>query len=236
MNGLRLRHTLWIWGVLAWTSAMGQVVINELVASNSMLVEDPDFNQSSDWVELFNAGSDAVDVSGWHLTDNANDTTKWTFPAGTVLEPGAFVVVWCDGENSGSEGLHAGFKLSSQGEEVALYQADLVQADHVVFGMQSTDISLGRAQDGSATWGWFNVPTPGESNNGEQAYAGVTYGVPTFSASGGFYSEPVELALTALSGTVHYTTDGREPTLDDPVASAPWIISASAFIRARVFH
>lgn len=44
--------------------ATSQLVINELVASNSLLVDDPDFENSSDVVELYNAGGMDIDLSG----------------------------------------------------------------------------------------------------------------------------------------------------------------------------
>ena len=95
-----LRLVLWLVSAGITASAQGQLVINELVASNSLLVDDPDFEQSSDVVELHNAGAAALDLSGWHLTDNFNDTTKWTFPDGVTIGAGDFLLVWCDGENA----------------------------------------------------------------------------------------------------------------------------------------
>ncbi len=49
-----------------------QVVINEVLASNrsNRLDEDGD---SSDWLELYNAGSSVVDLTGYSLTDERSD-------------------------------------------------------------------------------------------------------------------------------------------------------------------
>ena len=57
-------------------SLLSQVVINEFMASNSLAFEDPDFEDTGDWVELFNASSGTVNLSGWHLTDNVSNPTK----------------------------------------------------------------------------------------------------------------------------------------------------------------
>ena len=234
MKALRL----FFWMACAGTtaSAQGQLVINELVASNSMLADDPDFGQSGDVIELHNAGTTDIDLSGWHLTDNFTDTTKWTFPEGVMLGAGEFLLVWCDGENAEASQLHSSFKLSSIGEELAVYDADGQWVDGVVFPTQSSDISYGRATDAAAEWGWFDAPTIGSSNNAATAYAGVTYGIPYFSTEGGFYSEAQTVQLSSLTGEIRFTTDGREPTLEDELYTDPVAIEASTFLRARVFE
>lgn len=53
------------------------VVINE-VESNG---------DSTDWIEIMNVGSSAIDISGWVLLDN-KDTEPTTIPAGTTLAAG----------------------------------------------------------------------------------------------------------------------------------------------------
>ena len=47
------------------------VVISEIMASSS---------SSSDWIELYNGGSQAVDLSGFGLSDKASRPRKWQFP------------------------------------------------------------------------------------------------------------------------------------------------------------
>ena len=201
-----------------------------------MLQDDPDFDSSSDVVELYNAGTASLDLSGWHLTDNFTDTIKWTFPDGTTIDAGGFLLVWCDGENTEGTQLHSSFKLSSIGEELAVYDAAGQWVDGVAFPNQSTDISYGRSTDGAGLWSWFNTPTIGTSNNAATAYSGVTQGIPYFSSEGGFYDAALAVELTALSGAIRYTTDGREPTADDALYTAPLTIDATTFLRARVFE
>ena len=216
--------------------ASGQVIINELVASNSMLVDEPDFGSSSDVVELFNADSSDIDLSGWHLTDNFNDTTKWTFPEGVIIGAGEFLLVWCDGENTEASQLHSSFKLSGIGEELAVYDADGQWVDGVVFPSQATDISYGRSTDAAAEWAWFDTPTLGASNNTAMPFEGITYGVPYFSVHGGFYNEAQEVQLSSLVGEIRFTIDGREPTIEDELYTDPLTFDESTFLRARLFE
>ncbi|MBN1953097.1 MAG: CotH kinase family protein [Bacteroidales bacterium] len=57
----------------------GQLVINEVLSGNvdGLMDEDGEFN---DWMEIYNAGGSTVDISGYTLTDDLLEPTKWTFP------------------------------------------------------------------------------------------------------------------------------------------------------------
>lgn len=55
-------------------------------------------NKGNDWVEITNIGSEAVDLSGWYLTDDKGEerkTEEKTTPLaeGIVLEPATFLVL-----------------------------------------------------------------------------------------------------------------------------------------------
>lgn len=55
----------------------GQVVINELMASNDSTIFDEQ-GEYDDWLELYNTTSSNIDISGMHLTDDLSELTKWT--------------------------------------------------------------------------------------------------------------------------------------------------------------
>ena len=96
--------------------AQDDVLITEFMASNNHTLLDED-GDASDWIELYNAGTNTVNLNGWHLTDNASDLTEWTFPA-TNLQPNSFMIVFASGKNRAVAGqeLHTDFSLSSSGE------------------------------------------------------------------------------------------------------------------------
>ncbi|HVR73705.1 MAG TPA: chitobiase/beta-hexosaminidase C-terminal domain-containing protein, partial [Planctomycetota bacterium] len=77
----------------ASASLEAQVVINEVLASNSSTRLDDD-GDSSDWVELHNVGPEAVDLKDYSLSDDRFEPQKWMFPS-TSLGPGAYLIVWC---------------------------------------------------------------------------------------------------------------------------------------------
>lgn len=139
--------------------------INEFMASNDAGIQD-ETGACEDWVEIYNPGPDAVDMTGLFLTDNLTQTMQWRFPE-TSLEAGAFLIVWCDSD-PGDGPLHASFKLSAGGEAVGLFgrlAAGNHAIDTVAFGAQTTNVSAGRTTDGSAVWTTFTVPTPGAANS-----------------------------------------------------------------------
>ena len=64
-----------------------QPVINEFLASNTGVIQDAD-GDYSDFIELYNAGDQPLDLAGWHLTDDGEFLDQWEFPSVT-LGPGS---------------------------------------------------------------------------------------------------------------------------------------------------
>lgn len=139
------------------------VEIAEVVAANTKGLTD-EFGEFEDWIELYNRGLVDVDLAGYHLTDNFNQPTKWTFPAGSVVPAGGQLVVFADDEPA--EGpLHATFRLAAAGERVGLYApGGAVALDQLVFGSQVDDESVGRLDGMPGLLVNFPQPTPFRRN------------------------------------------------------------------------
>ena len=73
----------------------GKLVLNELLASNRTNRRD-DTGQTSDWVELRNAGTNTLRLEGYHLTDDLEVLDKWSLP-NTRIPAGGFYLVWMSG-------------------------------------------------------------------------------------------------------------------------------------------
>lgn len=128
----------------------GDVVINEISASNSTIEADPD-GEFDDWIELYNNTSAPIVLDGYYLSDNSSNPTKWAFPIGTTINANDFLIVWADNDTLQS-GLHANFKLSSSGESILLSNASASLIDEITFGVQTTDITFGRYQNGTGSF------------------------------------------------------------------------------------
>jgi hypothetical protein len=210
-----------------------QVFINEFMASNTGSSIDPDYNESADWIELYNAGISTANIGGYYLTDNISDKLKWKIPEGTFIESGGFLLIWADGYNTG---LHTPYKISADGEELALYTSNGVLLDSVSFGLQEPNISMGRKTDGGSVWGFFLQPSPGSSNIDEN-FDGVTKNVPQFSVLGGIFKTPVNVQITnTFGGEIRYTLDGSEPTENSQIVNEPIQIDKTTIVRSRIYQ
>ena len=120
------------------------VIITEFMASNTRTLADEN-GDYSDWIELYNAGTNAVNLGGWYLTDTPSDLTQWQFPA-TNINVDAFLIVFASGKNRRIPGLplHTSFGLAAKGEYVALVKPDgTTIASQFTFGAQAPDVSYG---------------------------------------------------------------------------------------------
>ena len=127
------------------------VVISEFQASNDTTLADEE-NDFADWIELHNTDLDTVNLDGWYLTDNVSDLTRWRIP-NVTLESDEFLVVFASSKDSNDPtsnlvGLHTNFKLSADGEFLALVEQDglTIASDFSPqFPPQLTDQSYGLA-------------------------------------------------------------------------------------------
>lgn len=116
------------------------VTFSEIMISNKGSVPD-NLGGYPDYIELHNGSSEKADISGYGLSDSLLEGAKYVFPAGTVLEPDAYVVVWCSGE--AEDGMHAPFKLSA-GEEAVLFDASGRPLDTAVLNSVDSGMVLRR--------------------------------------------------------------------------------------------
>ena len=75
-------------------------VINELMSSNSTIIQDED-GDYPDWIELFNPGTSPIDMTGYGLSDRESEPFKWVFPP-CILNPGEFKLIFASGPLSGT--------------------------------------------------------------------------------------------------------------------------------------
>jgi hypothetical protein len=125
--------------------ATAQVRITEFMASNTQTLLDED-GDSSDWIEIQNTSNGAVNLLNWALTDSAGNPGKWRFPA-TNLPPKSFLIVFASGKERAIAGqeLHTNFKLSADGEYLAMFGPDGSVATEITpqFPPQFPDVSYG---------------------------------------------------------------------------------------------
>src|SRR3990172_3785782 len=134
--------------VFAVNSGFSQPLINEIVSSNITGIEDeyevdkqncpvPDCNwwydrmgQSThdgdypDWIEIYNPGTEPIDLAGYGLSDNPSDPFKWAFSK-VMLAAHEHLLVFASGKDRKEPGevalyMHTNFKIDRRGETILL--------------------------------------------------------------------------------------------------------------------
>jgi hypothetical protein len=150
-------------------ATLPQLYVNEVMAFNTSCCPDTDGDaeEFDDWIEIYNAGANAIDIGGMYLSDDPANAFKNKIPASnpslTTIQPGGFLVLWAD-ENGSQGELHLNFQLNSTGEAVGIYFIDGRAIDERTFVGQTENQTSGLLQDGGGTWGVLASPTPGASN------------------------------------------------------------------------
>jgi len=143
-----------------------ELYINEVMADNDITIEGPG-NDYPDWIEIYNASDEEIDLSGMYLTEDLLRPIMWIFPQGTTIEPEGYLVIWADGRMD-DDGLHVPFRLNANGDSVALFDKDGVTLiDSITFHKQIRDTSFGRTPDGGDEWSYMSTPTPGSTNEAD---------------------------------------------------------------------
>ncbi|MBD7956396.1 lamin tail domain-containing protein [Microbacterium sp. Sa4CUA7] len=141
------------------TPAAGVVVLNEVDS------------QPADWVELYNPGAEALDISGFEIRDNSDDH-RWRFLPGTSIAGGAYLVVDENTVGAVGEGT-APFRdpigIGSV-DRIRLFDAAGALLDdtepwqgHAAIDGDAAAATLARCPDGEGPF-VLAYPTPGASN------------------------------------------------------------------------
>ncbi|MCP4846798.1 MAG: hypothetical protein GY899_02490 [Verrucomicrobiaceae bacterium] len=203
-------------------------------------------NQASDWIELYNDSTSAVDLGNWSLSDDESNPQMWIFPEQTMIPAGGYLIILADNPPAAIDSahyLHANFKLDGGGEFLGLFddKGEPVsiagttkfpkQHDHYSYGLDST----------GENYVFHETPTPGRKNSGN-TFSGKA-DAPDFDIKGGFFPSAQTITLTSETpnATIRYTTDGTQPTENNgtlytqPLRLNPISKKKGHCIRARSF-
>ena len=157
--------------------AFSPVVINEVMAGNTLTLMDAD-GDYSDWVELYNGSLDTVDLTGWGLSDTETNPKQWVFPA-VGIGPGEHLIVFLSGKNTSDpeQELHANFKANKKQDSLLLTNLRGQIVSRVEISELPSDAAYGLIP-GTDTYRVLYQPTPGYSNDpaGWNAFQEILYG------------------------------------------------------------
>ena len=141
---------------------LDDAIISEFLADNSDGIVDEDGDRE-DWIEIWNTSGKAGDLSGWHLTDDPNDLTKWQLPA-IEMTSGGYLVVFASGKDRAKVGseLHTSFSLQrEEGGYLALVKPDgsTISSEFRDYPQQTKDVAFGVGIEGEAPITFFSAGT-----------------------------------------------------------------------------
>ncbi len=130
------------------TGSEHSLVINEFLSSNTESQQD-ESGEYEDWIEIYNAGGQRVDLSHYYLTDASSNPSKWRLPS-EQLYPGEYLVLWAD-DNTEQGDYHTNFKLNREGEFLGLFalqRGGYFPLDTFSYNEQAPDRSSARWPNG----------------------------------------------------------------------------------------
>lgn len=209
-----------------------KLVITEFMIYNDSIVADED-GDYSDWLEIYNPGTSAIQLLNWILTDNETLPQKWSFPD-TIIQPNQYLIVFASGKNRAIAGkeLHTNFKLSANDVFLALIDSNGINLSSVFSDIpeQFTNVSYGEFNSAQT---YFDVPTPGYANISSSFIPPVL-----FSVNRGFFTQPFQVILSSSipGASIRYTKNGSFPTETDGLLySSPISITTTTPLRAVVY-
>lgn len=197
--------------------------ITEFVALNDQSLLDGDGN-ASDWIEIHNPEGSPLNLSGYRLTDDPADASKYVFPSDAVIPGGQRLVVFASDRDEadyrdGAGNLHTTFSLSSGGEYLALLKPDgsVLQEFSPEYPQQEEDVSFGLGVISNQ----LDLVTPGDSLTWHipDRDLGKAWQLPGFDDS----------SWTSSESAIGYGYDLVSANGD--TRSAMWFVNASVYAR-----
>ncbi|MCE5236265.1 MAG: lamin tail domain-containing protein [Clostridiaceae bacterium] len=212
------------------SASPGDLYISEMMGFNSSAYADPQ-GEYTDWFEVHNAGSSAVNLAGYGVTNNPNNPAKWVF-SDISVEPGGYLIVYASGLAAGDaqkkNQLDLTFSISAAGEALYLFDAQGRFLNKLAAGAFLSDVSCGRDESGKTVY--YKTSTPGKANG--EGSNGIT-AAPVFSTAPGIFENAISLEISVPAGeTAYYTTDCTTPTQNSKRYDGPIAIDKNTVIRA----
>ena len=127
-------------------SSAQDVIISEILATNESLPKDDQGNRS-DWIEIYNQSTKNVNLRNWKLESGDFPRVTWQFPS-FIISSGQRMLIYASGRDRKfpNQPLHTNFRLSSEGEYLALVQpnGEIATEFSPAYPPQKPDISFAR--------------------------------------------------------------------------------------------
>ncbi len=208
------------------------LVISEVMADNSTTLADED-GAFPDWIEILNPTAGTINLSGYFLTDDEAEPTKWAFPS-ISLSAGGHLIVFASGKNRVNPlaPLHTNFQIDKAGEYLALIgPGPTVLHEFDPLPPQDMDVSYGTLGGDVNLVAYMGHPTPGATNDSAPPPPAKV----EFSRADGFFVEAFSLSLSTITpgAVIRYTLNGTTPNATNGfIYSTPIVIGGTVRVRS----
>ena len=211
-------------GVLKAQVAQQPIVLNEYGVSNVPPGSADIRGNLSDWVEIYNNHTFSVSLTGYYLSNDRNNLTKWKFPNGFSMAVGTYSVIWLSGSTSSSgfvtvngvSEVHANFSMEQcKNQWLILSSSTGVVRDSIFVSHTMAGHSRGRMYGaynsiGGAEWRIFKTPSPGQKN-GSIFYKGYAPTPKMVTSSASNYTQSINTGsfIPDQSQMVYFKLQGQ---------------------------
>ena len=207
------------------------LMISEVMSANRSYLQGA-YGTTCDWVELYNASQDEINLADYSLSDDPRELFTYSLPE-EILTPGEYCVILlsAEAENLNSSYAHLPFNLASEGDTVYLCRGREI-VDYAVLPDLGADTSYGRAE-GAGKFTTLRNATPGSANSDPAELSGM----PNADTPQGVYDDVTSLQIGLFGdGEIYYTTDCSRPGLNDTLYTDPIEITETTVIRAVCYE
>ena len=191
------------------------IVISEVCPHNVTATYDDNGDYGADYIELYNRSDSSVNLKGWSLSDSGENLRKFIFPD-FIVEPGQCIIAWCS-DNTDDISLYRddyvpvdvhglSFHISD-GEECILTNPEGLVASRIAIDSGFLDNKVVSLIGDEY---YISDPSP-YSIEQTPPVEKRNLDAPTYSVEGGWFSDSIEVELSAKEGDIYYTLDGSVP-------------------------
>lgn len=196
------------------------IYINE-VCSSYFPTSFEETQPASDWIELYNASGQRVNLGKLYLSDDKENLYKCRLPE-IDLMPGEYYIIHSDSDEMTEKGIGIDFRISAKGEVLYLSD-DIGVIDIVDIPAMDTNTSWSRLPDAGTEW--ENTELTYQISNNKASSVVKKIKKPIFMVQSGFYPAEFELEIKSESKTqIYYTLDGSDPGEKGILYEAPILI------------
>ncbi|MCL4834149.1 MAG: lamin tail domain-containing protein, partial [Caldilineaceae bacterium] len=203
-------------------SGNASLFISEFLADPAAVTD-----ANGEWIELYNAGPDRVNLKGWTLTDLDDDSH--TIGADLFIDPDEYVVLGRNGQSATNGGVtiayvYTGLSLANSADEILLLRPDGSEADRVVWGGDSgLRVTAGKSLE-RMTFGpvplWLTALAIWPGSAGDLGTPGTAFAAPNPTATPTSTATPITSTTATASTTTTATPTATASHTPSPTPTA----------------